>query len=378
MSRSGNSYLENIDRISLFDLKNYLNRKGWKQHLTNSKKWQLFRLDVDSGPSLEIILPGSESLIDFRERIKQSIEALSQIEDKSVSEILSGLILENADSVKLRLQIPETSSSLPIDNASKHIKAIRNLFLYSGCSEIKNIPHFEQPLQTAQEYLSDFAFCHTFRGSFGFEVSSTIIKIQENQDLFELPVNRRIVERIARGLVALDSAVRSDDPDILISSYKKALNARMCDALAQIGLGGELIFGVGIDWATILKPSEDVVSFRGITVGEPQVSMLNYVSEKLKIIEPTLQEISGRVVNLHCVANPSDGSARRTVAIKVEHLEHGPIEVRLALGPDSYLRALKAHSEGKELLASGQLQRKGNTWSLEAITLVQERQQINE
>lgn len=374
MIRSSNSIWEDIDRVRLFDLKNYLYRKGWKRYATNGEKWQIFKLEVDFGRPLELILPGSESFIDFRERIQQSIEALSQIEDKPVSEVLSGLIIENADSVKLRLQVPDSVSSLPIDDASKHIKAIRNLFLYSGCSEIKSTPHFEQPLPAAQEYLGDFEFCHTFRGSFGFEVSSTIIKEQEGQDLFELPVNRRIVERIARGLMALDRAVRSDDPDVLISSYERALNARMCDALAQIGLDGKLNFGIGIDWATILKPSEDVVSFRSVTVGEAQVNMLSYASEKLKIIEPTAQQISGRVVNLHCVANPSEGSARRTVAIKVDHSDHGLIEVRLALGSDYYLKAIKAHSEGRVLVASGQLQRKGNTWSLDAITLVQEGQ----
>ena len=372
MIRAGNNILESIDRIRLFDLKSYLHRRGWKQYAANGEKWQIFRLDVDLNQSLELILPGNESFIDFRERIQQSIEALSQIEDRPVSEILSGLVVENADSVKMRLQIPGSASSLPIDDASRHIKAIRNLFLYSGCSEIKSSPHFEHPMPAAQEFLGNFEFCHTFRGSFGFEVSSTIIKEQEDRDLFELPVSRRIVERIARGLLALDSAVRSDDPDILISSYERALNARMCDALAQIGLGGELNFGIDIDWATILEPSEDVVSFRGITVGEAQVSMLSYASEKLKIVEPTAQQVSGRVVNLHCIANPSEGSARRTVAIKVDHSDHGLIEVRLALGPDSYLRALKAHSEGRELIAFGQLQRKGNTWSLEAITSIQE------
>lgn len=372
MIRSDKRFLENIDRVRLFDLKNYLYRKGWKQSANSGQKWQIFKFDVDSTNSLELILPGNESFIDFRERIQQSIEALSQIEDKSISAIMAELMVENADSVKLRLKVPESVSSLPIEDASRHIKAIKNLFLYSGCSEIKNFPHFEQPLPAAQEFLSDFEFCHTFRGSFGFEVSSTIIKEKEDRDLFEIPSNRRIVERIARGLSALDKAVRSDDPDILISSYETALNARMCDALAQIGLGGQLNFGVDIDWANILKPSQDVLSFHGVTVGEAQVNVLNYASEKLKIVEPTAQEISGRVVNLHCVANPSEGSARRTVAIKVDHSEHGLIEVRLALGPNSYLQAIKAHSEGRELVASGQLQRKGNTWSLDAITSVSE------
>lgn len=373
MIRSNNGVMENIDRVKLFDLKSYLERKGWKRYTANGEKWQTFRIDVDQGSSLELILPARESFVDFRERIQQTIEALSQIEDKPVSEILSGLIVENSDSVKLRLQVPDSVSSLPIDDASKHIKAIRNLFLYSGCSEIKSIPHFEQPLPAAQDYLKDFEFCHTFRGSFGFEISSTIIKEQKNRDLFELPVNRRIVERIARGLLTLNNAVLKDDPDILISAYDKALNARMCDALAQIGLNGELSFGIDIDWAQILEPSEDVSFFRTITISEAQISMLNFASEKLKIIEPSPQKISGRVVNLHCVANPSEGGARRIVAIRVDHDDYGPIEVRLALGTESYLKALKAHSEGKELIASGQLQRKGNTWSLDAITFVGER-----
>ena len=43
----------------------------------------------------------------------------------------------------------------------------------------------------------------------------------------------------------------------------------------------------------------------------------------------------------------------------------------------SHLQAIKAHTEGRELAASGQLQRKGNTWSLDAITSVQEGQQSN-
>ena len=377
MIRLGESMSKSIDRISLFDLQNYLYRKGWKRFEAGGDKWQIFRLDAGSNHPLELVLPVSESFVDFKTRIQQSIEALSQIEDKPVSEIFAALIVENADSVKLRLQVPDSVNSLPIENASKHIKAIKNLFLYSGCSEIKNIPHFEQPLLAAQEFLENFEFCHTFRGSFGFEITSTIIKEQEDRDLFELPVNRRIIERIARGLVALDRAVHSDDPDILIASYGSALNARMCDALTQIGIGGELSFGVEIDWASILKPSDDVVTFRSLMVGEAQVSMLKYASEKLKIIEPAEQVISGRVVNLHCVANPSNGHARRTVAIKVDHSDYGQIEVRLALGPDSYLRALKAHSEGKELVASGQLQRKGNTWSLDAITSIQEGQEYS-
>jgi hypothetical protein len=180
----------------------------------------------------------------------------------------------------------------------------------------------------------------------------------------------RRLQRIARGLISLEKAVSSEDPDILIKSYETGMNARMCDAIAQIGLGGELSFGIDIDWASTVNPVEDVSKFRSQFIGEAHVSMLNYVSEKLKIIEPEPKSISGLVVNLHCATNPADGAARRIIAIKVNHIQYGLIEVQLALGPDAYQLALNAHSEGKQLAASGQLQRIGNTWSLDAISSV--------
>ena len=105
-------------------------------------------------------------------------------------------------------------------------------------------------------------------------------------------------------------------------------------------------------------------------VREEHVSVLKYVSERLKIVEPKADRIFGQVVNLHCVADPIRGNAKRTIAVKVDHPEHGIIEVKLSLGPEAYLLAIDAHSTGTKIFASGQLQRKGNTWTLESVSHV--------
>jgi len=54
----------------------------------------------------------------------------------------------------------------------------------------------------------------------------------------------------------------------------------------------------------------------------------------------------------------------------VNHEKHGSIEVKMDLKENSnyYLLAIEAHTNGKYLSARGQLQRKGNVWSIEAIT----------
>lgn len=103
-------------------------------------------------------------------------------------------------------------------------------------------------------------------------------------------------------------------------------------------------------------------------ISEPKVSVLCYVSEQLKIVAPRREQICGSVVNLHCAANPAEGKAKRTITLRVEHPLHKTIEVRMTLGPDSYLLAIDAHSSGKKLAATGLLQRKGSSWSLDAIS----------
>ena len=200
--------------------------------------------------------------------------------------------------------------------------------------------------------------------------NNAIAKPQKTGDLFSVPTQRRVVERIARGVVLLEEAVEKDDPSILINAYETAMNARMCDALSEIGLDGQIQFDLDFTWARAIAPAADVSEAGTFRIAEPQVQVLHFASEQLKIVEPRADRVIGQVVNLHCVTDPADGSARRTIALKVSHVEFGNIEVKLALGPDAYLVAIDAHAKGQKLVAAGQLQRKGSTWTLEAIALV--------
>lgn len=357
-----------LGRISLYDIRSYLERMGWSRTTTENNKWQIFRLQVDTPNSLELVFPADDRFTDTRARINQAVFAIAQIEERHISDICADIVGSNTDSLLIRLRVSDNATSIPIADASKHVKAMRNLLLYSACSEIDAKPHYEQPLPNASDLLSGFEFCHTFRGSFGFEVSNTITRPKQVDDLFDAPRSRKIVERIARGVLLLEDSVMREEPNVLIESYESALNARMCDAIADIGLDGQVAFDLGIDWASSVRPPEDVALFKEHFIGEPQVNMLKFVSEQLKIVKPSLDRVVGYVVNLHCATNPGDGHARRTVAVKVDHDVYGVIEVKLSLGPEFYLRSIDAHSKGKRLSASGQLQRKGNTWSLESIS----------
>lgn len=368
MSRSRN--LANLlSRANLYDLRSYLERSGWRRLSIQNPKWSIYRL-VDEQLPVEVILPSQEYYSDVSARIAEAINTVSQIEGRSPEELCANVIGTNSDSLLIRLQIPNNSASIPVDDAPRHVKAIRNLVLYSACSEVEAKPYYEMPLPGAEEIIANFNFCHTFQGSFGFEVSSTIAKPLQVDDFFTAPKSRLIIERLARGLQLLDQAIKREQPELLISAYESALNARMCDAITEISIDGKIDFNFGIEWASCVPPAEDVRAFHDVSIGEHQVSMLKYVSEQLKVVPPHPDIVAGPVINLHCVSNPVEDGSRRTVALKVKHEIHGTIEVKLTLGQEYYLLAISAHTKGKKLSATGQLQRKGSIWSIEAITSI--------
>lgn len=357
-------------RVTLTDLKTYLEQSGWRRLPSREARWTTYELTQDGAQGVQILLPAEEGYKDASERIQDALLALSQIESRDQILVARDLLSVNADSIAFRLEIGQEAESIPIADAARHIRAIRNLLQFGYCSELEPRRHYEDPIPAAIGLVQNFNFCHTFRGSFGFEVTNAILKPQKTPDLFSVPTQRKVVERIARGVVLLEAAVAQDDPSILIDSYETAMNARMCDALSEIGLDGQIQFGLEFTWARAIAPAPDVSEAKIFRIAEPQVQILRFASEQLKIVEPRADRIIGQVVNLHCVTDPADGSARRTIALKVVHTEFGTIEVKLALGPESYLLAIDAHAKGQKLVATGQLQRRGSTWSLEAITFI--------
>lgn len=358
-----------LARTSLYDVRTYLEQSGWSRVSIQNPKWTIFRLGSEQHP-VEIVLPAQEHYSDISSRVSEAINAISQIEGKTPEEVCTRIIGTNSDSLLIRLQIPNNRASIPVNDAPRHVKAIRNLVLYSACAEVDAKPHYETPLQGAESIIESFNFCHTFQGSFGFEVSSTIAKPLQVDDLFTPPKTRLVIERLARGMQILDAAIEQEQPELLISAYESALNSRMCDALTEISLDGTINFNFGVEWASCVPPAEDVRAFHDVSIGERQISMLKFVSEQLKIVPPSPDVVQGPVINLHCVSNPVEDASRRTVALKVKHENYGSIEVRLMLGQEDYLLAISAHTKGKQLSAKGQLQRKGSVWTIEAISSI--------
>ncbi|CAK8717978.1 MAG: hypothetical protein CDV28_11150 [Candidatus Electronema aureum] len=357
--------------ISLYDIRSYMKLKGWKESsLPNNKLILLKGPENDSGVPLKIFLPVSLDFDDSLKRIYDVFLFLSSFYSIEPDELFRAINGLNRDKLLIAInQKDNFPASIPLKIAGKEIFGISNLFIYSACSEKSNLPHYARALPVGDNIVEKIRFGHTFRGSFGFSIESPVYGNLEfeQKDMFQAPIERRVIERIIRGVCFMSDAILNKNHDIIIKNYRTGFNSRMCEAIVEMGERLESPFKLSVQWATSLMPSQDIQNFSSVSVGENEISYLKYAAEKLKEISPEQAIICGIVVNLHS-DNPTRDDGKRVITIRYKHGEYGNINVKIELGVNQYLLAIEAHKYGKNIEAIGLLERKGSTWSLEAVS----------
>lgn len=357
-----------IEMVSSFQMRQYLLWAGWKEKEKIDKRRVLFSKQDSRGHQLDIIVPLLDGRGDSVSRKLDVIYVVAQMLEQSVSETAAQMVNYNCDFFRFRVIPQDNSDKLPIEDAQRYVKGLKNLYLYSNCSEINQKAFFQYPLPSAKNHLNEHKFGHTFRGSFGFSVYSDVLVENQSSDFIEsAPLSRRVTARIAKGIYLTKVAADKNDPDLLVSRYKEALNSKMCDALYEMTKQGTESFTFLPAWARAVKASEELIDISEIKIGAIEADVLEYASEKLKSVNPTPIEIRGYVTNLHCQKNPEDESSRRTIAVKTDHEEYGTIEVRMDLGNARYQKAIEAHGRGLNVCVSGELERKGNHWLMSEL-----------
>ncbi|WYD81436.1 MAG: hypothetical protein V8K32_03430 [Candidatus Electrothrix gigas] len=360
---------ELIRGISIFDLRSFLKSKGWQEIAHRNSKLSVFQGPVnDAGVPLELFLPYSNNFEDFDKRMYDIFRLISNLYEIEPLKLASLLKCFNRDNFFVKISPNDKSLfSIPLERAKKEIQGIRNLFVYSACSEKKALPHHVYPSTVGYQMAEKIRFGHTFHGSFGFSIETPVIEEFKQLDLFSPPIERRVIERIVRGIKDTTEAVTKKDPDILVANFSSGFNSRMCEAIVEMGNAFEIPIELSVQWAGNLPPSEDVLDFKSKMFGAEEISCLKYAAEKLKEVLPERTLIIGKVVNLHS-NDPTSENGKRTIILKHYHEEYGNIDVRIELGISQYLQAIEAHKERDLLELQGLLERKGSVWLLEAVS----------
>lgn len=360
-------------KTHFYNIRDFLSLNGWS--LEDEKKWYIYHLHLD-GEDYEVVLPKNDSAIDSERYFDQAIEMISGISDDPELTTRERVKYVNTDVLKVKNLGSGLEQSITIEDASEQIKQLKTLIAYSATSEDKNRPHHNQTSSSAKRMIKHYRFGHTFKGSFGFSVESNIISkgqqlsLKDSESYYYMPpMERRVMERIARGLLDIEESARSSVIDILIEGYVAGLNANMCKAINGLSLSGKRDVEYNILWSPRVKVDDDLVMKDGIIVSHKHNSYIKEAIEELTRLDPEPVWISGHVVGTSSKDAPLISSTPRYAVIRWENRELNgkqaqPVDVLVTLDPDAYGKAQSANLEWKTVSVKGYIQRSGSRWLL--------------
>jgi hypothetical protein len=352
-------------------LRRYLILHGWRSPEKPPHGLELFLLS-GAGSDIEVVLPKRSDAPDASRWTTAAIRSLAQLSGREIAEVLDDVRSVGAD--VLRSRLPDQLvryDTVDLEMASSFLRNMRRLLAAAATTEINPERLFGRVKKEGKEYADHCRFGHTFKGSFGFTIESpiprndepTISGIEQHP-----PFERRVIQRIVRGIRTVEIAAGREDPAEITSTYKTGFSANMCDDFAAIM---ELSSGSAISFELSLSPEwkvpPDVAQHARMEVRPDRVEVVKEAAKQLRKQEFDRNRVLvGRVTRLKSDQDPSDflHPDGREITLMWDSPDLGPLNVRVVLEPHDYLLAVEAHRSGQLLSVSGRLDKIGRTWTL--------------
>lgn len=354
----------------------FLETSGWKTVADNGK-WRVFEgaRDAQDKP-LEIVLPKSPSASDRTVYLATAVNLLADINNESPEQTIHNIQFYDRDLLRIRNMETESRNSIPLSLAPKQTAELKKLVAFSASSENNAKPYFTTQATIANWATKHYRFGHTFAGSFGYTIESPLLGMPTKYvqkslvreivpDEVILPMERRILERIVRGLITTQEAVQSQNPQVIVNNYAKGFNSNMCKAVAKIQDDAKSAIEYDVSWSAKIAPSQDVADFKRARISVVASELLSVAARTLSMLKPEYTEIIGLVIGLVSRDNPlTTRGIDRTIVVRYIRPMGRPLTVRISLDREAYILAHQAHLDWKTISVKGILQNLGYEWVL--------------
>lgn len=344
---------------------------GWTQEGTG-ESYSLFVSPNDGNTQLELFVANSENVRGWQSSIRDALETLPGLHETPLAQITLAIRSLLYDLIHSKLPDEMVrDDSIDLDVAAEFIWRSKRLLAASATAEIVKSQSFKKVRKEAQAYAGSCRFGHTFRGSFGFTLESPLSEPLQQTIMggFEAPFERKVVERLARGLVAVDKAMTDNNPEILAASYADGWNANVCDEFIKLYESAkQTSITFSFVWSREIAPAVLVQSGQVFSVSKPKIELLQDAATRLRAREQEQQErITGRVIELKAENLGQMVAPEGDIVVRWASEEAGNIKVHMTLPRDHYRLAIQAHDQGQTIEACGTLERKGRLWRLTNI-----------
>jgi hypothetical protein len=357
-----------LARLTPRDLVAYLERRGWERFELAREAVVEYRSPADPATDFfPVLLPRQRDLFDYTRMVTQAIRAVADFESRPPLDVVMQMMALQ-DVFKTRVaSFGADDGTIRLDQVIELTGSVRDLLIYSASSELRTARFFPRRLREATELARNCKFGQTEFGSF---VATFYLPLPANQQerLFEVnqfpdpvPLARRTLTRIMRGLEVVNVASETGDYRVIAEHFENALNANMCDALADIveeTTGDALEFSIAMDpvWAIPDVPNDVIIQRRAFPLIQEAARELRGPPELRRVT------VEGWVYQLQHEGPLAVGTDYQ-IRVLWEDVD-GTYKIKVSLTPDEYEMAIEAHRTERPVRVSGELERIGRYWIL--------------
>ncbi len=347
------------EAVTLVQLQSYLASKQWTMEGTLRQVASIWRRADDN--AAEVVLPLSESLKDFKQRVGDALEAIAEHERRPATEVLGDVLRTLADLIAVRVIHEDTNEgTIPINDGVLLVARARDMLKSAALALYAKRRQFSgHPTDEAKAYLESLRLGQTEVGSYIINVFAPIppapapIAQWTEGEVPRVPLATAVTASLASGLEALITATgeysERHDLTIFDAAVVRGASSNMCDAL--LGLSGQerkRAFEIKISAAR--SPLFD---------GEPKVFMFDAgrVEALVKASEYYKDNyvlhdriVTGLIKRLDRSVGDETGTIM--VAAKVADQDK---HISIELGPEDYDLAITAHKHNETVRCAGDI-----------------------
>lgn len=369
-----------LNIFSLSDFIAYMTYlSGW--HKVKSKSgWHVFVSDDTVAPvELEIILPDRADDYAAPTQIASALDLLANLREEDPEILAQNIAHYESDLFYIRNTNIDSNNSVELDVAAKQIQYFNKLIKQAADMEIRRKPYdLSTHSADANKLASHYRFGHTFRGSFGFTLNAPLKTQAEKSiqqpfllDTQTVPLSRRVLERIARGLISVNESVKEKSSERIVSNYLTGLNANMCASLFAASLDYKFIIEYKITWSPIIRVTPEADNFTSILVDTPQLTYIEKAEDQLKSLEEApLVTVRGLVNHVGTTDAPLSDNAKRTITMTWLNNPYSkrPTKLTMKIDAHDYQIAHSANLNWDTIFVEGIPQAKTTGWVLDNPT----------
>ena len=354
-------------RLRLESLKKYLKLTEWNTHEYTSKLIKVHKLFGDE--NIELIIPNSELILDYKSRIIDVIQSLSVIENKDFDSLYEEIANIGYDLMKMRFEATKTEQgTIPLGDFVGAINNVKTMLMYGACSEIQTKSQYRKPFDDAKNLVDNCEFAQTEFGSFIISIrvplgKTYLVQIDDDNEYLN-DLGRKTVARLIEGINEAEQ-VSIEDEEFFRQNYNKKLNKNVCEAISNI-LQNEEGFNVEINakWDSTLPQDTELANHTKIEARNSYQKFNRIASYLKKIHEPEEITIIGNIKKLETQDRDTQ-TEKKLITIDVPFLKR---KVYLHITEQEHTSACNAYRDRARVQVTGTLNKKTQHWCLDNLS----------